>query len=642
MLRPIWLLSQDTAQFCAPPLTTGGLKAYFLRHGRSAATSEVELVHFLGEGAALRWLAEDWRARVADRAREAIAEGLRPVLGLSCYTWNVAEFLEIARAIKAALPEVLVVAGGPHVQRAEDFLRGEGIDVVVLGEGEATLADLLDAPDRAAWSEVAGIAFLGDDGEIVRTAPRARAVALDVYPSPLEVVPLRDADGRPIYRNVAYETSRGCPYRCSFCEWGTGAIGTKIFQYSVDRIRDDLEKLVAGGIQDIWFCDSNFGALKEDVAKAEIVIDLKRRTGLPQTFASSWSKNHNGRVQQIVRMLHREGLLWHYHLALQTLTPYALELSHRTNMRANDYEPIVRALADEGVPIAAELIWGLPGDNLADFERNLDHLMTVFPNINIFGYTLLPGTEFYDRREEYRLVTLPVAGYGKAKGEYVVGCHTFPRDEGEEGYFMITSYVLLARGHVMPLTVRHLALSRRVGVSRLLRAIVHALVDRFADELREEVGEDLRASRMAVYESRAELYLRCLAEPDRTFATIREVVARFLAEEGCPDMLADVERVLELDAAFCPRTGPRSRSRHRFDFAADRVAATLGRLDAPLAADLAPGRVRAVELLVEHPGLVGEVLRDPDGGSWMRGRVVEEPAAAQAAATAGGALPVPA
>ena len=64
------------------------------------------------------------------------------------------------------------------------------------------------------------------------------------------------------------------------------------------------------------------------------------------------------------------------------------------------------------MPIAAELIWGLPGDNLADFERNLDQLLSSFPNINIFGYTLLPGTEFYQRRQEYRIEAIPVAGYG--------------------------------------------------------------------------------------------------------------------------------------------------------------------------------------------------------------------------------------
>lgn len=622
MQRPIWLFSQDTAQFCAPPLTTGALKAHFLARGRTAAATDVELVHLLGDGAAVGWLDSEDRRSLVRRAREAVAAGLQPVLGLSCYTWNVAEMLEIARAVKADVPTALVVVGGPHVQRAEDFLCEDGIDVVVLGEGEATFTELLDAPAREHWSEVAGLAFLGDDGAIVRTPPRARATALDVFPSALDVVPLRGEDGRPLYRNVAYETSRGCPYRCSFCEWGTGAIGTKMYQFSVDRIRDDLEKLVAGGIQDIWFCDSNFGALREDVDKAAIVIDLKRRTGLPQTFASSWSKNHNQRVQQIVRSLHREGLLWHYHLALQTLTPYALELSHRTNMRSNEYEPVVRALASEGVPIAAELIWGLPGDNLAEFERNLDHLMTVFPNINIFGYTLLPGTEFFEKRDEYRLVTLPVAGYGKAKGEYVVGCHTFPRDEGEEGYFLITSYVMLARGHVMPLAVRHLALSGGVPVSALLRAIMHELVAEFGGELERELGIDLRGDRMAVYESRADLYLRCLGDLDRTFGVIRRVVPRFLGEHGRGDLVEGTMNVLELDRAFCPRTGARSVERHRFAFAADRVAESLGRLHLPDPADLGTCDGVACAFDVDHPGLVGEVLRDPDGGSWMRGRIV--------------------
>jgi hypothetical protein len=622
MLRPIWLLSQDTAQFCAPPLTTGALKAYFVRHGRTAPASQVEIVHFLGEGAAPRWLDDTWRRETAAVARAAIASGLQPVVGLSCYTWNVAEFLDIARAIKDELPEVLIVAGGPHVQRAQDFLRDDGIDVVVLGEGEETFTELLDCADRAGWEKIQGLAFVGGGGEIRTTPARPRTAELDRFPTALDVIELRDEDGKPRYRQVAYETSRGCPYRCSFCEWGTGAIGTKMYQFSVDRIRDDLERLVEGGIHDIWLCDSNFGALREDRAKAEIIVDLKKRTGRPNTFATSWSKNHNQRVQDIVRLMHRHGLLWHYHLALQTLTPYALELSHRTNMRANDYEPIARTLAAEGVPITGELIWGLPGDNLADFERNLDHLMTVFPNINIFGYTLLPGTEFYEKREEYSLVTLPVAGYGKAKGEYVVGCHTFSRDEGEEGYFLITAYVLLARGHVMPLAVRHLAQTGRVGVCRILRACLHALVAEYGAEVEAEVERDLRGNRMAVYESRAPLFVRAIADLERTFAVIRRVVAGDLVAQGASDLVASTLAVLELDRAFCPRSTPAETIVCEFDFAADRASEALSAMQPAAADDLERTGEPVVALEIRHPGLVGEVLLDPDGGSWMRGRTV--------------------
>ena len=615
MMRPVWLLSMDTDQFCAPPMTTGALKAHFLQFGRTATQSDLALIHFPNRDAVEQWLATTWPAEIRPRAEAALRAGLEPVLAVSCYTWNVAEFLDVVRRAKTEVPGLLVVAGGPHVQRAEDFLYGDGIDVVVLGEGEVTFTELLDRASHAEWTTVAGLAFLDAAGTVQKTPTRARATELDHFPSALDVIELRDPSGAPRYQRAAYETTRGCPYRCSFCEWGTGAIGTKMYQFSLPRIRRDLEKLIDGGVHDVWFSDSNFGALREDVEKAQIVVDLRERTGRPHTFATSWSKNHNKRVQDIVRLLHRHGLLWHYHLALQTLTPLALELSHRTNMRANDYEPVVKALAAEGVPVTAELIWGLPGDNLAEFAANLDHLYAVFPNINIFAYTLLPGTEFFDRRDEYRLETLPVAGYGKAKGEYVVGCHTFPRAEGEEGYVLVGSHVMFSRGHVFPHTLRLLALDGRTSVSALVRRTVRALIDEFAAEL----PAAWRDERMAVYEQRAALYLTFLGAPARMWPVIRRTVAQHLADAGASDLWPRAAQVLALDEAFCPRTGPTHATHAHFDFAADRVLAALGEMELPAPDAFAPGG--GVEFEIHHPAQVGEVLVDPDGGAWMRGRI---------------------
>ncbi len=616
MLRPVWLLSMDSERFCAPPTTTGALKAYFLAYGRTAAQSEVELIHFLSQDEAASWLEEAWGRQVISRANAALETGLQPVFGFSCYTWNAAEFIELARQVKKVAPNALVVAGGPQVHRAEDFLYGDGIDVVVLGEGEGTFAELLDCASRAEWDNIAGCAYLTAAGGVHRTAPRERVTALDRLPSALDIIPLRNPNGSPRYQQVAYETTRGCPYRCSFCEWGTGATGTKMHQFSLDRIRRDFERLVAGGVRDIWLCDSNFGALKEDVTKAEIVAGLRRETGLPRTFATSWSKNHNRRVQQIVRLLHQHGLLSHYHLGLQTLTPRALELSHRTNMRANDYEPVVKLLAAEGVPVAAELIWGLPGDTLAEFEANLDHLLSVFPNINIFGYTLLPGTEFCEKRDEYSLETIPVAGYGKVKGEYVVGCHTFSRDQGEEGYFLITSYILLVRGQLMPLAARFLAFTGRVPVAALLRAVLRTLLEEFSAELPWLAGAD----RMSVYERRAEFYLHCLSRREKAYTAIKRTLAAWLVGKGAGDLSGLAAKVLELDAALCPRTGATRRVVYAFDFSAHRVEQALSRMEYPDAGLLADGA--SVELKIDHPGGAGQVLLDPDGGEWMRGRIV--------------------
>lgn len=625
MQRPVFLFSLDTEQFYGPPMTTGALKANFLARGRTAGETDVRLVHFKDRADVMHWLQNDWPNQIAPLAREALATGMQPVFGLSCYTWNVAEFLILARTVKREVPGALVVAGGPHVQRAEDFLFEDGIDVVVLGEGETTFTELLDCADRSAWGGVDGLAFLTFDGTPHRTEARARAKELDVFPSALDILELRGPDGEPLYEHVAYETSRGCPYKCSFCEWGTGAIGTKMFQFSLDRIRSDFDRLVEGGVHDIWLCDSNFGALKDDLEKARMIVDLRARTGLPQTFATSWSKNHNSRVREIVRLMHRNGLLPHYNFALQTLTPLALELSHRTNMRANDYEPVVKELATEGVPICAELIWGLPGDTLREFETNLDHLLTIFPNVNIFGYTLLPGTEFYERREEYKLETIPVAGYGKAKGEYVIGCHTFSRDEGAEGYFLITAYIMLARGQMMPITARFTAFAGGISTTGMLRFVLRSLLL----ELGSTAVVDGEVDQMIAYESRAEIYIALLSERKRAYEVIRRATAAWFVEAGRSDLVPQAMKLLELDEALCPRVGPTRTIKRTFSYPAHLVAQRLGGMD-PVDETLL-AREEAVELEINHPARVGEVLQDPDGGLWMRGRIVSSSVPLEAA-----------
>ncbi|MCB1731402.1 MAG: cobalamin-dependent protein [Halieaceae bacterium] len=611
----------DSEQFNAPPTTTASLTAYFRKYGRSADATDIRLVHFHCGDDIDAWLA-NWQDSELARARQAAAEGLAPVVGFSVYTWNAAEFLSLARQLKQRLPELLVIAGGPHVQQAGDYLGIDPIDVVFLGEAEESFQEFLDCGHRDQWAAVNGLAYL-EDGRQVTTAPRARCQDLDRFPSPLDALQLTDPQGRPLYDSIAYETSRGCPFKCAFCEWGTGAIGSKMYQWSLERVRADWETIAAAGIKNIWLADSNFGALKQDGDKARFIVDLKRRTGLPLSFATSWSKKHSRQVQEIVLLLHQNRLLPHYQLALQTLTPEALRLSNRQNMSSNEYQPIAKSMAEQGVPIAAELIWGLPGDNLADFECNLDQLLATFPNINIFGYTLLPGTEFHARREEYRIEAIPVAGYGKARGEYVVGCHSFSRDEGEEGYFLISAHILLVHGHIMPLTTRLLALRQAVPVSPLLRAVLRALLEQLARHVPDLDGAD----RMAVYEQRDRIYLAALSRREQLYRTAAEVL-----EQHCRDHGQDPRealQALQIDAALCPREGGETTLQEQFGFDAVGLHRALASMELPPPAPLDD---RPCLLDIFHPGGVGDILLGADGGSWLSGSIVNPaPATAEPA-----------
>lgn len=614
--RPVWLFSMDSDQFWAAPSTTGGLKAYYKRYGKRWQQTHIELVHYRNTEAIEQWQ-QHWLDELLPIARQAAAAGMQPIAGFSFYTWNAAEFLELLRFLKDSCPELLVIAGGPHVQQAEDYLFDDPIDLISLGEGEASVQQLLDSDGREQWCDIPGLAYLDDDGQLHKTPSRERTKALDDLPSALDVVELMDAQGKPLYESYSYETSRGCPFKCSFCEWGTGAIGTKMYQFSMQRIQHDWERIIGAGIKDIWLADSNFGALREDLPKAQLICDLKRRTGLPTSFATSWSKTHSPRVQEIVMLLNRHDLLPHYQLALQTLTPKALELSNRKNMGSNKYEPIAKQMAEEGVPIAAELIWGLPGDNLPDFEKNLDTLMATFPGINIFGYTLLPGTEFYRRREEYEIDTIPVAGYGKAKGEYVVGCHTFDRDQGIEGYFLISAHIIFNHGYIIPLTLRYLALQGSIPVSPLLRFILRSMIDGFRQDL---PNLDL-SDRMEVYENRDRLYLAMLNRFDDCYELLERAIFSWLHQHNADQTVVNAVRcTLQLDRSFCPRFGQRQTNKLLLNFDAQGVSKMLEAMELPSSDYF---REQSSTIHVETPGGVGDFLKDPDGGSWMKGEIVK-------------------
>ena len=136
----------DSEQFNAPPTTTAALAAYYQHYG--AGKASIDLVHFQSPTEIAPWQ-DRWLATAEKLVESAAREGAPAILGFSFYTWNAAEFLDLAKALKAALPDLLIVAGGPHVQQAEDYLGVEAIDVVFMGEAEETFQEFLDSPDPA-------------------------------------------------------------------------------------------------------------------------------------------------------------------------------------------------------------------------------------------------------------------------------------------------------------------------------------------------------------------------------------------------------------------------------------------------------------------------------------------------------------
>ena len=200
----------------------------------------------------------------------------------------------------------------------------------------------------------------------------------------------------------------------------------------------------------------------------------------------------------------------------------------------------------------------------------------------------------------------------------MVGCHSFDRDLGEVGYFLISAHILLVHGHVMPLTTRLMALNREVPVSPLFRDILRQLTQR----MRGNFPQLNIADRMAVYEARDSIYLAALGQREQLYRIIEQaLVAHYRAHDADPSAAL---KVLQLDQALCPREGDEQRCEKLFQFDASAVHGALAAMELPGEA-LADGAAQILE--IQHPGGVGEILKVADGGSWAAGNILTQAAA---------------
>ena len=218
------------------------------------------------------------RVRIAD-AVEALKDA--DLVGFSTYVWNGRISLEIARRLKALKPGIVIVFGGPHVpDQPEAFLRANPqIDLAVHNEGERTFLKLLEAfPDRAAWAALPGVSLVKPDGTLraqPQHRPRARSRRDPVaVPRRARSTSIMAANPNESWIGL-WETNRGCPFRCTFCDWGS-ATAAKVTKFGEERLYREVDWFAEKKIEYIFCCDANFGIQKRDVDIANYVADIKK------------------------------------------------------------------------------------------------------------------------------------------------------------------------------------------------------------------------------------------------------------------------------------------------------------------------------------------------------------------------------
>lgn len=336
-------------------------------------------------------------------AERIAAEG-PDLVAATCYVWNTPDVLRAMQALKRRRSQVRVLLGGPEVSYhyARILRQNLHVDWVGVGEGELTFRELLRAElglDGPPVEEIAGLAQ-----RKVRTpflpGPRPYLAELDQLPSPY-LSGVMDLD--PVRAGALYQTARGCPFVCSFCDYGRNQ---PYHEFSLARVRAELELFAARGAKVLFNVDPTFNYRKHRAVELlQLAIDLDLR-------ALHWIEIFPTLLdEELTSLLERSPLVF-LGVGIQTTNSRSMRAIRRV-WQPERVAPLLDRL--QGLPnviTSYEMILGLPEDTLEDFKRTLSWTYARRPaDLKSFNLAILPRTPLESEVERYRIEFDPEVGH---------------------------------------------------------------------------------------------------------------------------------------------------------------------------------------------------------------------------------------
>ena len=325
------------------------------------------------------------------------------VIFASMYVWNTQYTYRLLSRIKQNNPDVIIVCGGPQIPWRDKnfFLEHPYIDTVVVNEGEQAALQVLRS-------------ILAGDS-LPQTLQFDRLKELDELPSPYLTGVFDDliAEHPDIEWVPTLETDRGCPFKCTFCDWGS-ATGSKMYKLNINRIHDEINWFADKGMPFLSMTTSNFGAFKQrDKEVTNIIVECNKRTGMPTAISTSYGKNNADTVFEISKMLLDAGIQTGAAISFQSTTPEVLKNIKRDNMKINRVSEVTEKAKSYNMPVLTELIMGLPGET---YDTWVDSVCEVFANkiinLDIFFLQLIENAPMnVSDTEKFKLETFTAYDY---------------------------------------------------------------------------------------------------------------------------------------------------------------------------------------------------------------------------------------
>lgn len=305
----------------------------------------------------------------------------------STYIWNVEYIRELSYIIKEAKKNIKILCGGPEVSfEIERFMAKDTfIDYVIFGEGEITFRDFLiefhkESPN---YSNVSGLAYREENNIIVNSV-RQPILDLDKINYPYEESD--SFEDKIIY----YESSRGCPFSCSFC---MSSIDKKMRTFSMYRVKKDLAMLLKTKARQIKFVDRTFNA------------DYKRSMEIMDFIINNNHSNMTIHFEITADIINEEFLnyikklpenMFQFEIGVQSLNSETLtEINRQMNIEKL-YNVVSNIVEAKNIHIHLDLIAGLPYEDYSSFKKSFDGIHNIQAEKIQLGFLkVLKGTKIY-------------------------------------------------------------------------------------------------------------------------------------------------------------------------------------------------------------------------------------------------------
>jgi len=378
--------ARDIARLASivPPNGILSIAAYLERHGY-----RVEVVDGFAE------------PHADDRIRQYLLAERPATIGFSCITSNFLDGVRMATMAKDVLPGIRVLVGGAHgsALREKVLEAFSVIDVVVVGEGERTVLEYVEAEGEN-LSAIEGLVYREADGAVIFTGRREDPIDLDTLPFPAyeKLKNFPHAYKLPIFNypttpHSSCIASRGCPYACSYCD---RSVFGKSFRYnSAEYMYEHLRYLKDRyGLKHILFYDDQFTFNRRRVVDfCTMMIDRPLGMG----FNCVVRAEHVDR--ELLTLMKKAGC-WMISMGIETGDKELLA-QHRKNPDLDMLASRVRMIRDAGIRVKGLLMMGLPGETEASIRRSMDYVFSLPLNdFNVTKFTPFPGAPLYERIHE--------------------------------------------------------------------------------------------------------------------------------------------------------------------------------------------------------------------------------------------------